>query len=211
MSKVEWSFKGVELANCNCAYGCPCQFNALPTHGNCRAMTAFRVESGHFGEVKLDGLDFVIMGAWPGAIHQGNGTWMSIIDERADEKQRKALEAITHGEHTDPGGSIFQIFNSMVTKKLPTLYRPIRFEVDRAARSGKVSVPGVLDTSAEPIRNPVTGAVHKVSVTLPEGFEYTQADFVSGHTRTHGDIVLQFTGTHAHIAPIHFSAHGVVR
>ena len=33
MSKPEWSFKGLHFANCNCDYGCPCQFNALPTDG----------------------------------------------------------------------------------------------------------------------------------------------------------------------------------
>src|SRR5205085_12520038 len=37
---VEWRVKATELANCNCAYGCPCQFNSLPTHGNCRAAVA---------------------------------------------------------------------------------------------------------------------------------------------------------------------------
>ena len=32
-----WFIKGREFVHCNCAYGCPCQFNALPTHGNCQA------------------------------------------------------------------------------------------------------------------------------------------------------------------------------
>ena len=26
---VEWRVKATELANCNCDYGCPCQFNAI--------------------------------------------------------------------------------------------------------------------------------------------------------------------------------------
>ncbi|MGA7790694.1 MAG: DUF1326 domain-containing protein, partial [Xanthobacteraceae bacterium] len=29
--------------NCNCAYGCPCQFNALPTHGNCEAVAGMQI------------------------------------------------------------------------------------------------------------------------------------------------------------------------
>ena len=211
MSNVEWNFKGVELANCNCAYGCPCQFNALPTHGHCRAMTAFRVEQGRFGDVKLDGLDFVIMGIWPGPIHLGGGTWQSIIDERADAKQREALEAISHGKHTDPGGSLFQIFHSMVVKVLPTVYKPIKFELDRAAGRGRVVGPGMLETTSEPIKNPVTGAEHRASVKIAAGFEYAEADYVSGHTRTQGPMTLEFTGTHAHIAPVHFTAHGIIR
>ena len=35
---TEWRIKAVHLGNCNCAYGCPCKFTALPTHGNCRSV-----------------------------------------------------------------------------------------------------------------------------------------------------------------------------
>ena len=31
MSDVKWMIEAREFSNCNCAYGCPCQFNALPT------------------------------------------------------------------------------------------------------------------------------------------------------------------------------------
>jgi hypothetical protein len=51
-----WEIKAKEFVNCNCAYGCPCQFNALPTHGNCQAAVAMEIEQGHYGDVKLDGL-----------------------------------------------------------------------------------------------------------------------------------------------------------
>jgi len=55
MAYVDWWIRGVEFANCNCAFGCPCQFNALPTHGHCRAHTFVHVEEGRFGHVPLDG------------------------------------------------------------------------------------------------------------------------------------------------------------
>jgi hypothetical protein len=80
---VEWHIKAKELVNCNCAYGCPCQFNALPTHGNCHAVASFDIEEGHFGAVRLDGLRAVVLLSWPGAIHEGNGTRQLIIDERS--------------------------------------------------------------------------------------------------------------------------------
>ena len=35
---VEWEIKGTEFANCNCSYGCPCQFNASPHIWHCRAL-----------------------------------------------------------------------------------------------------------------------------------------------------------------------------
>ena len=41
---------GIEYGNCNCAYGCPCQFNALPTQGDCQYLLFARVDSGFHGE-----------------------------------------------------------------------------------------------------------------------------------------------------------------
>jgi hypothetical protein len=32
---TKWKLKGTVLIACNCDYGCPCNFNALPTHGHC--------------------------------------------------------------------------------------------------------------------------------------------------------------------------------
>jgi hypothetical protein len=63
---VEWRIKAVHLANCNCAYGCPCKFTALPTHGNCRSVVGYEIEEGHFGAIRLDGLRAVLINSWPG-------------------------------------------------------------------------------------------------------------------------------------------------
>ena len=81
---TEWRVRGTELANCNCSYGCPCQFNALPTYGDCRAAAAWEFEEGRFGSVPLDGLRAAFMVSFPGPVHEGNGTMQVIIDERAD-------------------------------------------------------------------------------------------------------------------------------
>ena len=59
MNYVDWEIKGPEISSCSCDWGCPCQFNSLPTHGNCRAAMAFEIEQGHFGEVSLDGLSLI--------------------------------------------------------------------------------------------------------------------------------------------------------
>jgi hypothetical protein len=64
-----WEVHGLEFSNCNCSYGCPCQFNALPTHGDCRAIAFFRIDKGHHGSTKLDGLNMAIAVRWPAAVH----------------------------------------------------------------------------------------------------------------------------------------------
>ena len=44
MTEFDWKIRGPEVSTCNCNWGCPCQFNSLPTHGNCRAGVAMRIE-----------------------------------------------------------------------------------------------------------------------------------------------------------------------
>ena len=64
MANVDWCIEGLEFGNCNCGYGCPCQFEALPTHGDCREFEVIRIDRGHFGEVRLDGLNVALLCAW---------------------------------------------------------------------------------------------------------------------------------------------------
>ena len=100
MATVEWRVSADEFANCNCAYGCPCQFNAPPTYGSCEAAVGYMIHEGHFGDTRLDGLNAALFARWPGAIHEGNGTMQLVIDEKADAAQREALVKILSGEET---------------------------------------------------------------------------------------------------------------
>src|SRR3954471_14862210 len=97
MTLVDWRMQGLEIANCNCDWGCPCQFNALPTHGDCRAMTAMRIDRGHFGDLDLSGLSWCGMFSWPKAIHLGHGQALVAISDKANQAQREALLTILSG------------------------------------------------------------------------------------------------------------------
>ena len=211
MGLVDWKMKGLEVANCNCAYGCPCQFNALPTNGDCRAMAAMHIDKGYYGDIKLDGLRWVLTAAWPGPIHEGNGRMQFVVDEKATPEQRKALEAILHGKDTVEGGTFLWVFNAMSTEHLPTLYKPIQFDCDYDKRVAKVSVPGLAELKGEPILNPMTKAEHRVKVSLAESFEFAEAEFASGESHAKGDVKLDFKGTHAHFANLHMGTNGVIR
>src|SRR4051812_7718805 len=68
-----WQLNGQVLVACNCDWGCPCNFNALPTTGKCEGGWTWQVESGWYNDTKLDGLNFSVYVNWPGAIHEGNG------------------------------------------------------------------------------------------------------------------------------------------
>jgi hypothetical protein len=204
MALIEWQIHGTEFANCNCNWGCPYQFDGLPTSRSCRALTFVQIDRGYFGSVQLDGLRWGIFGAWPGPIHLGNGTFQSVVDERASTAQRSALEAISQGRETEPGTLLWQVFSTTVTKILPTLTRPIDLLIDLAQGLAKLNVPGIVDGAASPIKNTVAGAAHRVRMSLPAGFEFSSAELVSGSS-------ISFDGIHAHLAQIHWSTHGLVR
>ncbi len=208
MTYVDWRIRGPEISNCNCDWGCPCQFNALPTNGDCRAMTAMHIETGHFGDVSLDGLNWVGMFAWPKAIHEGAGEAFAVVDENASEAQRGAILTILSGGETEPGATIFNVFATVIDKMHEPVFLPITFEVDIDRRVGRVSVAGIIDTRIEPIRNPVTGDEHRARVSLPNGFEYKEAEYASGNTRANGPVGLSWTTRHAHVAMLDLSTHG---
>ncbi|MCB1488095.1 MAG: DUF1326 domain-containing protein [Bauldia sp.] len=206
-----WEVHGRELANCNCATGCPCQFMALPTKGHCEAVAAFEFDSGHFGDVDLAGTRCAMVVQWPGPIHEGNGTMQIIIDESASPEQRKALNSIMIGEETKEMATMWWVFSAMSPTKLETLYKPIEFEMDMEGRTGRVRIPGVFETEARPITNPVTGAEHRARINLPHGFEFRIAEMARGTTKTSGAIDLPNNqDTHVHMVEIHLSHQGVL-
>jgi len=208
---THWQIKGRELVNCNCAYGCPCQFNALPTHGNCRAVIAYQIDKGHFGEIRLDGLRAALILSWPGPIHEGNGTMQAIVDERADARQREALRKIIHGEDTVEMATMWWVYSKMSPNKLETLYKPIEFEMNTEKRTGRMSIPGFAEMTGEPIHNPVTGAEHRARIDLPHGFEYTIAEMGSASSSVKGPMAMELESSYGQFAELHLSEKGVIR
>lgn len=210
MAYIDWMIRGPEIGMCNCDWGCPCQFNALPTRGDCRAVAAMRVDEGHFGNVRLDGLKTVAILAWPGAIHEGGGEVLPIVDERATPEQREALLQILGGEETEEFATIFNVVKATTETVHDPQFLPIEFEANEETRTGHVSVPGIIEANAEPIRNPVSGAEHRVKVVLPQGFEYNEAEYASCNVKTTGVIENEWTSRHAHLCTLHLGPHGII-
>lgn len=211
MASVKWTIKGREFISCNCAYGCPCQFNALPTYGNCKAVGAYQIQTGHHGETRLDGLNMVGVMAWPGAIHEGKGEAFIIIDKRANEAQREALLRIISGQDTEPGATIFQVFSTTFEKVHDPVFAEIAIDVDVGKRTARVHVPGLVEGRGEPIRNPVSGAEFRGQINLPNGFEYLVAEMGRGWTKATGPLSFEVADTYGQFADLHLSQSGVVR
>ena len=210
MAYIDWSIRGPEVTTCNCNWGCPCQFNSLPSHGDCRAAVAMRIDEGHFGDVKLDGLRWAGMFAWPGAIHEGRGEVLPIVDERADAAQREAILKILSGEETEPGATIFNVFATTLEKVHDPVFAHIEFEADIESRNARFAVDGLVEANVGPITNPITGEAHRARVSLPHGFEYREAEYASSTTRAERPIALDWKNGHGHLTMLHMTPTGPV-
>ena len=206
-----WEIQGSELINCNCSYGCPCQFNALPTHGNCQAMGGIAIDKGHYGNVRLDGLKIGVVFQWPGAVHEGKGKCQPVVDVKASPEQREALLKIMSGQDSEPFATMFAVYASTMEKVFDPIFTKIEYDVDVDARRGKVRAEGVFELEAEPIRNPVSGNEHRARIDLPHGFEYEIAEIGSASSRSHGNLAIELKNSYGQFARLHMNNKGPIR
>jgi hypothetical protein len=210
MTDVKWMIRGREFAHCNCAYGCPCQFNALPTHGNCQAIVGVIIDKGYHGSTPLDGVKFTGAFSWPRAIHEGHGEAFLVVDESATPAQREAVLRIASGQDTEPGATYFQVFASTLEKVHDPIFAKIDFEVNVDDRKARLNVPGLIEARGETILNPITKEPHRVEVSLPGGFEYATAEFGRGWGKALSLIKFDLNDSHAHFCNQHLTGAGVV-
>ena len=208
MPGTDWRLSGEWIKNCNCAFGCPCDFNAPPTKGYCKGFLGMHILDGHFGDVRLDGLSFFVVVDFPGALHEGNGTVQAIIDERATPAQREALFGILSGQNSAEG-TLFHIVTLIVSKMLDPIFAPIHIQFDMPGRRAKVSIPGVLESENEPIKNPVTGAPHRIQINMPDGFEHRLGEVCSSRIASTGGIKFDVPQGHGTLASVVHTPQGV--
>lgn len=206
-----WKLKGREFSNCNCDYGCNCQFGGLPDKGSCQAVFAMTIDDGIHGDTDLSGLNIAALFRWPGPIHEGKGECAAFVDERASEAQRGALLTIMTGGDTDPFATVFAVFASTIETMHDPGFVPIEFDVDIDARKGRLRIPGKVEMDGEPIRSPVDGSQVRARIDLPNGFEYELAEIGSGTSRSIAPMVLEHANSYGQFAHLHLDSHGVVR
>ena len=60
----KWRVQGDWFDTCNCSIPCPCTFAQPPTTGDCEGILAWHIRTGNFGDVRLDGLSVMALGAF---------------------------------------------------------------------------------------------------------------------------------------------------
>jgi hypothetical protein len=197
---TRWALAGSVLIACNCDWGCPCNFNALPTKGHCEGGWTWRVEHGAVDDVVLDGLSFSIFVKWPGAIHEGNGEGVIFVDERADSRQRDAIGALVSGQF---GGPWAILAWTWPTSHGPT---PAPYDVTIDGRHAHLKIGDALALDTTAIRNPVTGAEAHPGVVLPEGLIVKTADLCASRVFTlDAAIAFDHSGQYAAVGPFDYS------
>ena len=79
-----WSVRAHYTDSCSCQPTCPCFFGSAPTLGYCEGVTLVEIESGHYGDVRLDGVKVL-------ALYRG-GDWMKFyVTDEADKAQTEAV------------------------------------------------------------------------------------------------------------------------
>jgi hypothetical protein len=197
---MAWKLQGTVVIACNCDYGCPCNFNALPTQGKCEGSWTWHVDRGEFGDTSLDDLNFTIAVNWPGAIHEGNGEGVILVDERADQAQRDAIAELVRGGVGGPWGVLAWTW--------PTVHgpKPVPFDVHLDGVNSRVKAGESFEVVSETIKNPVTGAEVHPGATLPEGIVFKEGDFGSSTTyRLSDEVAFEHPGKYTAVGPFDYS------
>ena len=195
-----WNLQGEVLVACNCDWGCPCNFNARPTKGKCEGGWTWHVKHGRYADVTLDGLNFSVYVNWPGAIHEGNGEALLLVDERADSRQRGAIDALMSGKIGGPWGVLAWTW--------PTIHGPFAaaYDVQLDGVRSRVMCGPYVQIEGEPIRNPVSGAEAHPGLVLPEGIILKQGALgASKRFVVKGGVSYDHSGQYLALGPFDYS------
>jgi hypothetical protein len=117
---------------------------------------------------------------------------------------------VVYGGETNEAATHWWVYRTMSSTVHPPLFKRIEFDVDIDRRTARIVVPGVLESTARPIRSPATGAEHRVRINLPNGIEFDVAEVGSGTTKTMASVALDLTDTYCHFTFLRQSGKGAV-
>jgi hypothetical protein len=170
MSTVpEWRLVGDWFDICSGDIPCPCEFAQAPTNNACQGMLAWHVRDGHFGDIRLDDLNLLALGAFEGNLWAGEAKVIMglFIDERANEQQREALQSIFSGQ----AGGWPASFAANIGEFRGVEFVPITFEVANDLAFWQAEIPGRVLGRAEALTGPTTPPGKRVQTINPPGSE----------------------------------------
>lgn len=100
---VKWHVRGTYFESCNCDAICPCRrvdgvAGGRSTHGVCTGVLSWLIEEGSTAGTDLAGLAVAMAIRYDDDEPGSPWRWVLYLDDRANEKQLAALEAIFTGK-----------------------------------------------------------------------------------------------------------------
>jgi hypothetical protein len=180
-----WRLTGHWFDVCRCRVPCGCTFAQPPDEEQCDGILAWHVADGHYGDVDLSGLNVVAVGSFVGNIWDGAKASMGFfIDERADQRQREALQVIFGGQAGGwPAG-----FAELVEDVRGIEFAPIELEIADDLGHWRVEVPGKARGRAEALTGPTTPEGARVQVHNAPGAEVGPGQVATWATATEDDV-----------------------
>jgi hypothetical protein len=176
-----WRVSGDWFDVCKCAIPCPCTFAQPPTYGDCEGILAWHIREGRFGDVGLDDLSVVALAAFEGNVWAGAKVDMAMfVDERADDGQREALQAIWSGQ----AGGWPAYFAELIGNVRGMEFARIAFEIDDDLGSWRVEIPGKLVGEAEALTGPTAPEGARVQLHNAPGAEVGPGQIATWATAT---------------------------
>ncbi len=167
-----WSMKGVILGDCNCDWGCPCNFDVAPTYGHCDGVYVWAVDEGQYGDVDLSSVKFAMGASAPGPIHEGNLTSVLMLDDAASAEQREAVQALWKGD----AGLPFDILFSVTGTWLDPIFAPFELKLAGMSSEAKIGDGEIYEVAFSRIKNPVSGEEEELYLDKPTGFTSKRAE-----------------------------------
>jgi hypothetical protein len=129
----------------------------------------WHVNEGNYGDVSLDGLNVLALGAFEGNVRQGEAsvTVAMFLDERADDSQREALEMVFGGQ----AGGWPADFANLIGEIRGIETAPIEFELADDLAYWRAEIPGKASAAAEALTGPTTPEGERVQTLNPPGSE----------------------------------------
>lgn len=154
----QWHITGDWFDACNCSIPCPCSWAQPPTQPFCEGVLAWHIREGHYGDIDLAGLNLVVVGRFEGTLWGGDGKGSSavFIDQRADERQREALEIIFSGQAGGWPATYAHLIDFDPDTAVPEEIADIRLEVADDLSFWRVEIPGKVTARGEPLIGPTT-------------------------------------------------------
>ncbi len=188
---MAWRLAGTYLEACNCDPICPCRTVAgvrggRSTHGVCLGVLSWRIAEGAADDVDLAGLDVVLALRYSDDEPGSPWDWLLYLDDRADGRQRDALQDVFTGRL---GGSALLHFPWAWKPSRLLAVRPAAIELDHRRERGRIFVRDLVTVR---IRGRFEGQ-QAVTCVIP-GHHQTGEEVVTDELRVDDDLQFAFEG-----------------